>query len=120
MNNRYFLFLLLGIELLLLFQFSTRIVSILQTSSRIESKKLQRDMLKSEYESKESKLVYVRTDLYVEEIARQKLRYSKEGEHIYILPSTSVSLPDLPSVSLGPDEGNVWGEILHWYKLFFS
>lgn len=119
MKHRYFIYTLIALELFLIFQFSLRAVSILETSSRIESARLRRDVLKKQYEDKSQRLSYVRTDTYVEEIAREKLRYGRENELLYLIPSPV--LPTLPEVEMAGDNSFVWwGEVQNWFNLFFN
>jgi cell division protein FtsB len=121
MNRRYFLLLLLFFELLVIFQLSSRIVSILQTDSRIQTTRLQRDILKKEYQSKMYAYSYVRTDLYVEEIARAKLRYGYPNEQMYIISEDRLQVPTLPQVEIVESASpKWWGEMLNWYSLFFT
>lgn len=121
MNKRYFLLLLIVFELIIVFQLSSRIISILQTDSRIQNTRLQRDILKRDLQAKQYSFAYVRTDSYVEEIARAKLRYSYAGEHMYIIRETNTTRPTLPTVAFAQDGAHHrWGEIINWINLFFN
>jgi len=121
MNRRYLLILILLFELVAVFQLCSRIISILQTDSRIQSTRLQRDILKKDFQSKQYTFGYVRTDLYVEEIARSKLRYSYANEQMYIIRESNLVRPELPPVNITQaDVSERWGEIVNWFNLFFK
>lgn len=116
--------LLLGIavELILIYNFSSRIISLSETQKRIDTARAERDSLAVKYASRSAELAYVQTDSYVEEIARKKLFYGHAQDHLLIIPSDSDLRVDLPAVehkdtAVGAD--GLGGYFVKWFDLFF-
>jgi len=122
MPARISLIIAILIEIVLTYNFCTRLVSLLETQKRIDVARASRDGVKNEFQKKSNDLKYVLTDSYVEDIARRKLRYGREGEHIYIIASDKSRRVELDEVkfddvSLGQRLG---GQIGNWINLFFK
>lgn len=120
MKSTYLLVIIVLVELFLISQFSSRIVSILRTDSRIQTIQAQRNVLKQELTTKIDTLNYIRTDYYVEEIAQQKLHYGRDQENLYIIPHKD-TLPNLAKIELEEHSKTVWlGEAGNWFRLFYN
>jgi cell division protein FtsB len=122
MKRRILLSFFIILELILSYNFISRIFYILNTQKHIDTERIQRDVLKERYETRLSEYSYVKTDTYVEEIARIKLGLSKPGDYVYILPTDknfTVSLPDI-ALANGESTERASGEVMNWYALFFN
>jgi cell division protein FtsB len=110
------------LELVLFYNFCTRLVSLSETQKRIDVARAARTSIQMEYEAKANELEYVRTDSYVEDIARRKLRYGRPEDHIYILPSTKeigVTLEDIRFEEVTFQQ-QLTGQLIKWFELFFK
>ena len=121
MKRSVLLVLLLIIEIAFTVQFSIKILSILHASHRIDLRKTEHDALLRTLSEREAHLAYVRTDMYVEEIARTKLRYSLDGEQVYVVHTAHTEVPVLPRVDdLFSSEQPWWYGAYQWFILFFG
>lgn len=117
---------ILFIEIVLIAQFSTRIYTVLQRQDKIDELRF----LSGELSKKRAELIikrdYVKSDDYVEDVARGALGYALPGERVYMVAeeaqkqielSTSEHLSEniLPNPSM-----TWWAENLYsWWNLFF-
>ncbi len=58
----------------------------------------------------------VTSDEWLEKQARVRLRYTKEGETVFIpvaaLPASAVTAPAAPAVNLSPPERTIWDDLV--------
>jgi hypothetical protein len=122
MTAKICLIIAIFVEILLFYNFCTRIVSLSETQKRIDTARLNRDAVVSKYRERKNELDYVRTDSYVEDIARRKLRYGREGDHLYIVPAEREIKVELEKVDYTNLDGSerTSNQFLNWYKLFFE
>lgn len=122
MLTKALLIIILFIEISLIFQFTSRILSLSETQKRIDDARSNRDKLRLEYKKKQDELTYVQTDSYVEDIARRKLRYGLPNEHIYIVPADKKVAVELQGVRFEEVtfQEQISGQLLRWFNLFFK
>ncbi len=122
MRRRVLLLIIVIIELIVTFNCGSRIIYILQAHRRISEFKIQRDLLAKKYESQLVAYQFIRTDTYIEKIARSKLGFAREGDYVYIIPAGKELKEELPKISFQSDNlsGSGYGEIIKWWKLFFN
>jgi len=69
---------------------------------------------------RESKMLYYRTDAYVEKTLREKLGYQREGERVYALPRTDPEREKLIKEQKAyQDQEDKKPNIVKWYEFFF-
>ncbi len=121
MNRRFLLIVIVIIEIVIVFNCISRVFSILQSQSRISEFKIQNDLLAQELAEKKADFEFVRTDTYVEKIAREKLGYAREGDIVYIVPKGKQQKVELPQIAFQGEsrEGIRLGELGGWWKVFF-
>jgi cell division protein FtsB len=122
MNNRIIVGVLIAMELILSYGFGSRIWTLWRAQERIEVARVKKEANKQEYEKKLAELAYIKTDTYVEEIARTKLGFAREGDAVYIVPENKRESVVLDEVVLPHSSGlkNTRGEIYNWWRLFFK
>lgn len=112
-------------EIVLIFQFSTKIYTVLQRQEKLDELRKQRDTAEQIAYEKQVQLRYVKSDLYVEDIARGSLGYTMEGERVYMVDSQRLPELHLPAVSISTTNTETdyrpwWQEnALSWWSLFF-
>jgi cell division protein FtsB len=122
MKHRLLLATIVTIELFIIFSCISRIFSILHSQTRISEFKIQRDLLNKKLAEKQELYDFVRTDTYIEKIAREKLGYAREGDIVYIVPDGKQIKVNLPQIAFkGEDSaGFVFGEVGGWWRVFFQ
>ncbi|MDQ3098378.1 MAG: septum formation initiator family protein [bacterium] len=122
MKQRILLIIIIIIELFVIFSCLSRVFSILHSQNRIAEFKIQRDVLNKELAKKQELYDFVRTDTYIEKIAREKLGYAREGDIVYIVPTGKQQQVELPQIAFQGESSGIFmlGEVGGWWKVFFK
>ncbi len=108
-----FAILIIGVGLII--SLSRDIFYLLKAGDRVKQAQIQVDELKKKQDELEKKKDYYQSEEFVEEQARDRLNYSKEGESVVILPPDVESIVNPREVSVTPATPN-WQQ---WWSLFF-
>lgn len=109
-----------GILLLGFYQIYMTIDSIWQTSVKKDDLNQQILGLKDQKKSLEDKFLVINSDEFVEKEARTKLNMKKEGEDVYLVPSTKA--PETEKVDYVETEGAIskkQSNFSKWVELLF-
>lgn len=114
MRRNLLLFLAVIIGIILVVNYSKRILSLRTTSQKVAEADAQLEKLKSENEALKRELEYKKSEKFAEEEIRNKLGLVKEGETIVILPGEK----EEPESSLSQKQHiSNWQK---WKNLFFG
>jgi cell division protein FtsB len=116
------LIILLSVELLLIYSFSSRAISVFRSLERISILRSTKEKVQSEYYRLVSELSYAQSDSYVEEIARTKLSFGRPDDYVYIVPEDKRQPVPLPSVKWPGEEKSYdsLDNMKKWIEVFYK
>jgi cell division protein FtsB len=113
---------IVAISVFLIVDFGSKAVTLLQATQ--DAKRWEEEVAKARAtkEVLQKRLDYVRSDAYVEEIARTQLKWSRPGETVVVVTSPPPALPVADGVDLAlPGEAGIpQSSWLDWWFLFFD
>jgi cell division protein FtsB len=122
--NKFFAIFVLTLSLFLMADLGRRAAANYTINQQAEGYRQQLAGVTAEHDRLEEELAYVRSDAYVEEIARTQLKWSRPGEKTVILvsedPQQNIPTPAIELAAQAaqrPAENPGW---LDWWFLFFD
>jgi cell division protein FtsB len=113
---------IVAVSVFLLVDFGSKAVGLLQATQNENRWEEEVAKARATKEALQERLEYVRSDTYVEEIARTRLKWSRLGETVVIVVSPPSTLPvaegvDLPFRGEASTPQSSW---MDWWFLFFD